>query len=155
MFGNCNVPDLELFPELFPGLKTVRFSAGLELPFIHLTLWALSWLVRFGLISNLTSIAPQLLKLSALCDWLGSANSGFYMRLRGKNQNGIKKCINFEMVARNGDGPYIPCMPAILLTQKLTSGQIQEVGAKPCVGIINRKEYLDALDDFDISWSEN
>src|SRR5690606_27876371 len=50
LLGNCNVPDLELFPTLYPKLKTVRFYAGLELPFIHITLWALSWLVRIGLI---------------------------------------------------------------------------------------------------------
>ena len=154
VFGNCNVPDLALFPELFPELKTVRFSAGLELPFVHLGLWALSWLVRIGLVSNLASMAPQLLKMSSWFDWLGSPNSGFYMRLKGKNHNGIKKCIHFELIARQGDGPFIPCMPAILVTQKLTNGQIQEVGAKPCVGIINRKEYLDALDSFDIRWDE-
>ena len=77
LLGNCNIPDLDLFPKRYPQLKTIRFYAGLELPFIHLTLWGLSWLVRFGLVKSLEPTAPILLKLSFLFDWLGSANSGF------------------------------------------------------------------------------
>ena len=29
--GNCDVPDLALFPRRYPDLKTIRFQAGLEL----------------------------------------------------------------------------------------------------------------------------
>lgn len=154
LLGNCNVPDLELFPELYPELKTVRFYAGLELPFIHVTLWGLSWLVRVGLIKNLKPAAPFLLKLSFLFDWLGSVNSGFHMDLSGKDKNGVDKTIRFELIARSGDGPYIPCMPAILVAKKLASGEIKDTGAKACIGIISKKEYLDSLNDLDISWSE-
>lgn len=153
LLGNCNVPDLALFPRIYPDLKTVRFYAGLELPFIHITLWALSWLVRIGLIRNLQLSAPLLLRLSFLFDWFGSANSGFYMDLTGKDKNGDNKTIHFELTARSGDGPYIPCMPAILLAKKLANNEIKEVGATPCVGIISKKEYLDALEPLDISWT--
>jgi hypothetical protein len=67
-------------------LKTVRFYAGLEIPFIHITLWALSWLVRIGLIRRLEKAAPLLLKTSYLFDWLGSANSAFHMELSGTDK---------------------------------------------------------------------
>jgi saccharopine dehydrogenase-like NADP-dependent oxidoreductase len=129
LLGNCNIPDLEIFPTIYPDLKSVRFYAGLELPFIHVTLWGLSWLVRAGLIKNLSVSAPLLLKLSFLFDWLGSANSG--------------------------DGPYIPCMPAILVAHKLARGEPIGFGASPCVGIIGKQEYLQALESLDISWSES
>lgn len=155
LLGNCNVPDLELFPQMYPELKTIRFYAGLELPFIHVTLWALSWLVRIGLIRSLEPSAPLLLKLSFLFDWLGSENSGFHMDLTGKDKDGENKTIRFELTARSGDGPFIPCMPAILLTKKLVSGEIEDKGATPCVGIITLEEYLDALGQLDISWSES
>lgn len=155
LLGNCNVPDLELFPKMYPELKTVQFYAGLELPFIHLTLWALSWLVRIGVVKNLEPLAPQLLKLSFLFDWLGSANSGFHMDLTGKDENGENKTIKFELTARSGDGPFIPCMPAILLAKKLANDEIKDKGAIPCVGVITKKEYLDALGELDISWTES
>ncbi|MGH1377734.1 MAG: saccharopine dehydrogenase family protein [Alphaproteobacteria bacterium] len=154
LLGNCNVPDLGLFPKMYPELKTVRFYAGLEIPFIHITLWALSWLVRVGLIRSLEPLAPLLLRLSFIFDWLGSANSGFHMDLAGKDNRGKNKVIRFELIARNGDGPFIPCMPAILLTKKLVNNEIEKRGATPCVGIITKEEYLDALGDLDISWTE-
>lgn len=155
LLGNCNVPDLELFPKMYPELKTVRFYAGLELPFIHITLWALSWLVRIGLVKSLEPAAPALLKLSFLFDWLGSANSAFHMDLSGKDYSGEHKTIRFELTARSGDGPYIPCMPAIILAKKLANDEIKLKGATPCVGIITREEYLEALGELDISWTES
>ncbi len=155
LLGNCNVPDLALFPKLYPELKTIRFYAGLELPFIHVTLWALSWLVRIRLVTSLDPSAALLLKLSFLFDWLGSANSGFHMELTGKNEKGENKTLRFELTARGGDGPFIPCMPAILLTKKLANNEIEAKGATPCVGIITKDEYLDALGELDISWTES
>lgn len=154
LLGNCNVPDLELLPKIYPQLKTLRFYAGLELPFIHITLWGLSWLVRIGLIKDLKPAAPLLLKLSFLFDWLGSAHSSFHMTLQGHDKSGSHKTIHFELSARNGDGPYIPCMPAILIAKKLANGQLNTTGAKACIGIISKNEYLDALKALDISWTE-
>ena len=154
LLGNCDVPDLALFPKRYPELKTIRFYAGLELPFIHVTLWALSWLVRIGLVKSLEPLAPLLLKLSFLFDWFGSKNSGFHMDLVGRDEQGINKSIRFEMVASSGDGPFIPCMPAILLAKKLANNEIKDRGATPCFGIITIKEYLDALENLDITWTE-
>ncbi|MEJ2443093.1 MAG: saccharopine dehydrogenase NADP-binding domain-containing protein [Exilibacterium sp.] len=155
LLGNCNVPDLELFPKIYPELKTVRFYAGLELPFIHVTLWALSWFVRVGIFKSLKSTAPLLLKLSFLFDCLGSANSAFHMDLKGRGKNGENKTVQFELTARSGDGPFIPCMPAILLAKKLANDEIKIKGATPCIGIITKKEYLDALGELDIRWTES
>ena len=153
LLGNCDVPDLMLFPKRYPELKTVRFYAGVEIPFIHITLWALSWLVRIGLIKRLEKAAPLMLKISYLFDWLGSANSGFHMELSGKDRDGADKIIKFELTARNGDGPYIPCMPAILMAKKLATDEANETGAYPCMGFITKDEYLGALSEMDISWT--
>ena len=155
LLGNCNVPDLALLPGMYPELKTVRFYAGLELPFVHITLWVLSWLVRFGLVKSLEPSASFLLKLSFLFDRLGSENSGFHMDLTGKDAKGKNRIIRFELTARSGDGPFIPCMPAILLAKKLADDEIKNTGAIPCVGIITKEAYLEALSNLDISWTEN
>lgn len=34
LLGNCNIPDLDIFPQRYPTLKTLRFSAGIEISFI-------------------------------------------------------------------------------------------------------------------------
>lgn len=154
LLGNCDIPDLTLFPKRYPSLKNIRFFAGLELPFIHITLWFLSWLVRFKIINKLEKAAPLLLRTSFMFDWFGSANSAFHMTLSGK-ENTKQKSIVFELTALSGEGPYIPCMPAILMAKKLANGQENTAGAYPCMGFISRDEYLAALSTLDISWHSN
>lgn len=155
LLGNCDVPDLALFPKRYPELKNIRFYAGLEIPLIHVTLWALSWLVRFKLIKRLEKYAPIMLKASYMFDWLGSVNSAFHMELSGEGKDGENKTITFELTAGSGDGPYIPCMPSIILATKLANDDIKDLGAFPCVAFISKDEYLNNLKDLDIEWTEN
>lgn len=152
--GNCDIPDLEIFPARYPELKTIRFKAGLELTILHLGLWALSGMVRIGILPSLQGLAPYLLKISRVFDPFGKDDSGFYMTLAGTDEGGRQKEIIFDLVARHGDGLYIPSMPAILMAKKLASGQIQESGAYPCVGFITIEEYLEALREFEIQWKD-
>ncbi len=152
--GNCDIPDLDIFPKRYPELKTIRFEAGLELKILHFGLWSLSWLVRLRLLPSLQGLAPFLLKISRIFDPFGKDDSGFYMKLSGSGEDGHPKDITFDLVARNGDGLYIPSMPAILMAKKLASGEISETGAQPCVGFITLNEYLSALGEFKIEWQK-
>lgn len=155
LLSYCDIPDLSLFPLRYPELKTIRFYAGIEVPFIHAGLWALSWLVRWGMIKDLAKFAPALLRLSRLFDRFGTDQSGFHMVLSGVGQGGDRKIIRFELVARAGDGPNIPCVPSILLAKKLARGQVNQAGAFPCVDLINLDEYLAALRPLQIEWFED
>ncbi len=153
LLGNCDIPDLELFPRRYPELKTIRFHAGLELKILHLGVWALSWLVRLHLLPSLQNAAPALLKISRLFDPFGKDDSGFYMHFFGKDDAGKDKDLVFSLVARHGDGLYIPSMPAIIMAKKIARGEIKEIGAYPCMGFITLEEYLQGLSEFDIRWS--
>ncbi len=147
--GNCDIPDLQLFPKHYPSLKTVHFQAGLELKFIHTILFMLSWLVRLKLIPSLQPLAPLLLKLAGLFDFLGGDDSGFFMEMKDTK----KSCrVLFEIVARSGDGLYIPCIPSVLMARKLARGEINKTGAFPCIGFVQLEEYVNLLQEFDIEW---
>ena len=37
--ADCDIADLALFPQRYPGIERVRFGAGLELSVLHLGLW--------------------------------------------------------------------------------------------------------------------
>jgi hypothetical protein len=152
-FGNCDVPDLALFATRYPDLKTIRFSAGLELPLIHLSLWALTWLVRVRLIPNLRAAAPAMLSISRLFDPFGTDVSGFFMDMLGRDANGNSQRITFDLTAKSGDGPMIPCVPAIVAALELARGQITARGAMPCVGIVTLDSILDELRPLDIQWA--
>lgn len=150
----CNIPDLALFPTRYPSIQSIRFYAGLELSIIHVALWGLSWLVRAKLIRNVSAAAPLLLKLSNWFDRFGSDRSGFFLSLSGKDHQGKAKAVNFELTAESGDGVYIPCIPAILLTRQLVDGSLNQRGAMPCLGLISRDDYLCALAQLCIFWEE-
>lgn len=150
-FGNCDIPDLALFPTRYPQLKTMRFAAGHELPILHAGTWALSWAVRFSVIQSLAPYAERLLRIAFLFDWMGTSRSGFHMYLSGTGHDNKAKTARFFIIAGSGHGPYIPCMPAILIARKLAGGEFGRIGAMPCVDLIGLDEYLRALEGLDIS----
>ncbi|HET8707143.1 MAG TPA: saccharopine dehydrogenase NADP-binding domain-containing protein [Pseudomonadales bacterium] len=152
LLGNCDIPDLALFPQRYPSLQRVRFQAGLELPLVHGVLFGLSWLVRLKLLASLQPLAKMMLNISRWLDPFGSEESGFYMELFGLDQKKRQKCLRFELVAHQGDGMYIPAVPSILMALKLARGEIKERGAFPCMGFISLEEYLGVLSEFKIEW---
>ncbi len=149
-FGYCDIPDLELFPGRYPDLKTLRFSAGTELSVLHIGLWLLSWQVRLRMLSMPGRFAPRLLSLASLLDRFGSNRSGFHMCLSGLDRDGMPRTERFFMLAGSGHGPFIPCIPSILLAKGLANGRITARGARPCLDLIDLQSYLDALKALDI-----
>jgi saccharopine dehydrogenase-like NADP-dependent oxidoreductase len=151
LFGNCDIPDLEIFPVRYPELQDIRFAAGHEIKILHVGTWILGWLVRLGFIKSLDIHAPGLLRMAFAFDRLGSGRSGFHMYLTGKGMDEQPKQVRFFLVARSSHGPYIPCMPAIILAKWLSRGEIAQRGAMPCVDLIDLETYLAALAGLDIS----
>lgn len=151
LFGNCDIPDLALFPARYPHLKTQRFSAGHELALLHIGTWLLSWVVRSKLLRSLADHAEALLRLAMRFDRFGSSRSGFHMFLSGTGHDGMPRHARFFLIAGSGHGPYIPCIPAILLARKLARGEMTQRGATPCLDLIGLAEYLAALDGLDIT----
>ena len=145
LFGNCDIPDLDLFPTRYPELRTMRFGAGHEIKLLHLGTWLLSWLVRLNVLAPLDRFAAGLLKLSFLLDPLGSDESGFHMYLRGSGKDGGAREEIIFIIARSGHGPLIPCMPAIILAKRIAEGSLRKRGAQPCLDLISWDEYLQAL----------
>jgi hypothetical protein len=73
------------------------------------------------------------------------------MILGGTDEAGAPKTIRFYLIARQGHGPYIPCVPAILLASRFAAGSAFTPGARPCLDLITLDEYLAALADLDVS----
>ena len=153
LFGYCDIPDLELFPERYGDLNDLEFVAGHEVKLLHVGTWLLSWLVRLGFVNSLSPHAARLLKLSFLLDPLGSDKSGFHMFLRGIDGGGRPAEIRIFMLARQVHGPNIPCYPAIILARRIAAGQQLEPGARSCLGMIDLDELLGSMEHLDITTS--
>ncbi len=153
--ANCDIPDLDLLPKKY-GIKNIKFCAGMESGMLHLGMWFLSWIVRCGAPIKLPKYAKLLLKLSHVFDFLGSDDGGMHIILKGKDKNGKPKEIKWFLIAKGGDGPQVPTIPAILLAKKLnylSESQLKNsnlIGAQACVGLVSLDEYLDQLSEFDV-----
>lgn len=145
------VPDLDLLPAYFPTIQTVRFSAGVEVAPFHLGLWSLSWLVRAGLVRDLGAIAAPLLRAKRTLRFLGSDSGGMFVTLRGRGADGARKELAWHLIARSGDGPYVPAIASVILAKRLDAGRGPAPGAQPCFALFPLAEFEAEVVDLDIA----
>jgi hypothetical protein len=75
-------------------------------------------------------------------DPLGSALGGMFVRVRGLADDGQPAQRAWHIAADNDHGPEIPCMAAILLTQRLAAGERMPHGARVCMGQLALQEFV-------------
>lgn len=149
--GHVDVPDLELLPQHVPGVRTVRFQAGLEVSFFHLGLWAASWLVRAGLVRSLAPLAQGMLAVKRRLSGLGSGRGGMLVELSGAGHDGAPKALTWRLEALSGHGPYVPTLTAVALTRRLASGAETRTGAFACQAVVPLADILSETHGFDIT----
>src|SRR5436190_1310359 len=147
--ANCDVPDLDLLPSFFP-IKSIRFSAGIENTVAHLGLAFLAWLVRLKLPIKLQNYAETLLKWSHYFDRFGTDAGAMHMLMSGTDYQGNHKNIKWFLVAKAGDGSYIPTIPAIWLTKKILQEEISEIGAISAMRLMSLENYMSELKKLDV-----
>lgn len=152
--ARCDVPDLQLFPQRYAGVQRVRFDAALEVKLSQAALWLLAGMVRAGLIADAGRYARLLQSWGQYFDWMGSGTGGMHVGLSGTDHDGRPARIDWHLIARQGHGPEIPCMPAIVLARKLVTGALTARGAMPCMGLMSLAEFAEAVvrAKLDIAW---
>jgi saccharopine dehydrogenase-like NADP-dependent oxidoreductase len=148
--GACDVPDLALFPRYVGTVKTVSFHAALEAPWEHLALWLMAGLRRTGLARDWARHARMFSVISDRLLRFGSDRGGMRVRLRGDGQDGEARVIDWLLEAANNHGPEIPCTPAIILAKKILRGDLQQPGARPCLGLFSVEELMAELSGFEV-----
>lgn len=148
--GACDVPDLDLFPARYATLRSQCFLAGVEVKAFHGALWALSWLVRAGLLRAPERLAASLLALKRRLTALGSDRGVMRVVLGGPDAAGRQRHIAWELVAGSGHGPFVPATPAVILVRKLAAGTLRERGAMPCLGLVTLEDFTREVADLDI-----
>lgn len=123
-FALVDVPDHDLLPEILPGRPAVAFYAGNELAFQVLFLWLASWPVRWVWFHSLSGAAAWLLPLQRLTAWFGTDRSGMTVTVIG--QRGAEEIERrWTLIAVDGDGPEIPTLAAILLTEDMFADKLR------------------------------
>ena len=118
-FGLCEAPDEILFPRHYKGVQTVRFYGSQELWLIHINIVILAWLQRKGIVKNLE-------KRAKVFAWIGtqlgrlfaSERGGMFMLIKGKDKAGADISLQWNLIASEGDGPFIPILAAEILIRR-------------------------------------
>jgi len=137
----CDVPDLQLLPVRYPGVKTLQFRAALELGVQHFALWLAAALRRAGVPLPLERWAGSLNRVASCLDGFGSDNGGMLVSLAGTRADGSPARVEWHLTAPGGHGPEIPCMAAILLARKLARGELSARGAFACIGFLGLADF--------------
>lgn len=137
----CDVPDLMLFPERYPGVSDVEFHAALEFRLQHAALWALAGLRRAGLPLPVDRWAIGLNRLAGLFDPFAGACGAMRVSVVGDNHAGERMRRTWQLCAPASDGPEIPCMAAILLARQMAAGKVVQAGAHVCMGILRLADF--------------
>ncbi len=140
----CDVPDLELFPQLFAA-DSIVFKAGVELTVFNYAITALAQLRKLRPSLNLPALAGVVVSLSKFCKSLGSFRGSFAVWVTG--DAGEEESLAFVAPEK---GPRVPTAPAVLLARKILEQGIPAVGAFPCVGFLGLAEFAEYLAPFGI-----
>lgn len=141
LMAHCDVPDVELFPARYPGVRTVRFSAGLEVGVFQLSLWLLAGAVRAGVLHRPERLAGLLMAMKRRLRFLGSDSGGLFVVLSGVDRDGTPMQRAIHLIARLNQGPYVPVIASVVLARKLVHGNIAQRGAMPCMGLFTLDEF--------------
>jgi hypothetical protein len=145
LISRCDVPDLDLLPLRYAGVRTVSFHAGFASGTAHKVIERIARLVKQG---HLGSALPLARPLYALGRWLRplfSDRGAMFVRLEGLHENGAPLALTWNLVARENHGPNIPCAAAIALANKVAAGARLPAGAMPCMGLLTVEDLMEPL----------
>ncbi|EBA12583.1 SDR family oxidoreductase [Roseobacter sp. CCS2] len=126
------VPDQALFPDAF-GARTVAFRAGLELGVMNRALAVFSVLrARFGF-GVPGWLVSCVLWVSKFLRPFGTDEGGMFVAVTVRLIDGWQRK-TWRMIVRDGDGPFIPAVPARMILRD----HVQIVpGARPAVAQVS------------------
>jgi len=137
----CDVPDLALLPERYPGLQSVAFHAALEFGMEHFALWALAAIRRCGVPVPMDHWARVMNRMAGWFDARGGEWGGMRVSALLRRQDGTRVRRSWFLATPALAGPEIPCMAAILLARRIVSGNGPAPGASACTGFLGLAEF--------------
>ena len=139
-FSLMDVPDLQVLPPEWPGLRSIWMGAGPVPDVLHRGLGVLAWAVRLRL---LPSVAP----FARLFHWAinrlrwGEHRGGMFVEITGVDATGGRSTRSWHMLAEGDDGPLVPSMALEALVRRCLDGQRPAQGARAAIRELELADY--------------
>lgn len=143
--------DYALLSRTFAA-RDVSFYAGLESPIEHLGLTILAKLRARRLLPRLEPLAPLLHMARRLTAPSCGSTGGMTVEVTGRGADGQASSAVWTLLARNGDGPNVPVLPALARARKLLR-EPPVPGAFCAAGTISLDEIVSEMTGLAISTS--
>jgi hypothetical protein len=150
----CDVPDLTLLPQRYPGQPEVRFGAGLELKLLHAGMNLIAQLARWGWVHDWSRHARWLKRASDALRHVGTDTGAMHVCVTGLQASGRTASRTWTLCATRGDGPYVPTLAAAAMVRRLRAGDASLIGAQPCVGLLSLAEFARECEGLNIEMGE-
>ena len=137
----CDVPDLDFPRTRYPTARSVTFRASLEFSFQHFFLAALAELRRQGIPIPMDRCAGSFERVATWLGRVGGQKGGMVVAVTGRDASGRRKRFEWHLTAGWKEGPEIPCLPAILLAERLAQGKDVARGGSACMGYLDLEEF--------------
>jgi Domain of unknown function (DUF4166)/Saccharopine dehydrogenase NADP binding domain len=139
-FSLVDVPDLQVLPELWPGLESLWVGAGPVPEILHRMLNALAWLVRLRLLPSLLPFAFLIHQVSNRVRW-GEHRGGMFVAVVGTDIHGAQVTRSWHLLAEGEDGPLIPSMACQAIIERCLAARRPVAGARAATGDLELEDY--------------
>ncbi len=139
-FSLVDVPDLQVLPELWPGLCSVWMGAGPVPDILHRALSALAWLVRLKLLPSLSPFAGLMYRTINVLSW-GEHRGGMFVTVAGEGRGGERIERSWHLLAEGEDGPFIPSMAAEAIIRRCLADRPPAAGARAAATDLELADY--------------
>jgi hypothetical protein len=140
LFSLVDVPDLRLFPQLWPDVRDIWVGAGPVPEVLHRVLIAFAWLVRLRWVRSLSPLARLMHVVTNHLRW-GEHRGGMFVAVEGEDGAGKPIRRSWHMIAAGDDGPLIPSMAVKALVSRVLDGRTPPPGARTAVNDLDLKDY--------------
>jgi hypothetical protein len=139
-FSLMDVPDLQVLPPEWPGLKEIWMGAGPVPEVLHRGLGAMAWAVRLRLLPSLAPFARLFHWAINRLRW-GEHRGGMFVEVSGRDASGSPLTLSWHMVAEGDDGPFIPSMAVEALVRRCLADRRPEPGARAAIRALELEDY--------------
>jgi hypothetical protein len=106
----------------------------MELPVLNWLIGLSATLVRLRLLRSARALAGIGTWIAVKLDRFGSADGGMMIEAAGQDARGEPRVVRWTLKAGQGDGPYVPAIPAAALVDALANGRGIRAGARAAAG---------------------
>lgn len=132
----ADVPDLDLLPARYAPRVRAGFDAGMELPILNWLISLAALPVAWGVMKSAKPFSGIGTAIANWLDRFGTSEGGMLIEASGQDARGETRVVRWSLKVADGDGPYVPVVPAAAMIWALLIDHRIRGGARSAAGLL-------------------